>query len=322
MAQRLRTGRSAVLRWLESSAAELGQHTERLNAINVFPVADADTGNNLYRTARAAADAVAGAQTHDLGELVTLAGRAGLVGAHGNSGTLLGVVLLGLGAAWRGEPRLSAPSLASGLEAARTQAWAALSDPVPGTMLSVLEDAADAASFAAGAASTRGDDAEEALAGVLDAVVSRAQRAVEGTEEQLGALREAKVVDAGAVGMLLVLECLRCAVLEAPVNQDRYDSLHGYGTGAPRAAALAAREEGVEVMCTVVAEPLDAATLRAHLDSVGDSVVMSPLEQLGEAWRWRVHVHVSEASVALDVISAVGEPSDLAVTDLCTHPHE
>lgn len=317
-AQRLSTGYPAVLAWLRGTVRELANHSDRLNAINVFPVADGDTGSNLYRTARAALDEIElRPDAKDLGELLSVAGRAGLEQAHGNSGTLLGVFLVGMSEPLRGVHNLTGANLAQALDVARVRSWSALSEPVPGTMLSIIEAAAEAAT------DTVHREAEHnqgrALLGlVLARALEASYEAVRATESQLRPLGDAQVVDSGAVGLHLVLDCLDCAVTGRTFDDTAYEPLDGYSIDSPPVTDAVEPNHGVEVMCTITADPLQAATLRASLDAVGDSVLMSPVSAAGEGFRWRVHVHVPEQELALAAVSAVAEPQDVSVTSLCT----
>src|SRR5918993_2382643 len=153
-----------------------------------------------------------------------------------------------------GHTRLSSPLLAAALNRAQIRAWSALSDPVPGTMLSVMEAAARAA--AAVDAGQNGDDSNHALGLALDAAVEAALAAVIRTEDQLDALTSAHVVDAGGVGMLLILDCLRSAVLGEELQSELLDGLHGYDVADPHIHADLPDDDGVEVMCTVSLSPL------------------------------------------------------------------
>jgi dihydroxyacetone kinase-like predicted kinase len=152
--------------------------------------------------------------------------------------------------------------------------------------------------------------------------------------------------------MLLVLDCLRSAVLGEELQEELLDGLHGYDVQDPHIHAGLPDDEGVEVMCTIELSPLAAATLRQKLDELGDSVIMSQVGSVQgpgsggpeydqeddddvdvEAlYRWRVHVHVAEAGPAVDAIRSLGEPSDISVSQLALprdpdasesyHPHE
>jgi len=303
----------AMKRWLSKAEESLGNHSDRLNAINIFPVADGDTGTNLYQTVRSAARAAYDADTSDLGELLSIAGRAAMEDARGNSGTLLAVFLSAFAEPLRGSTRLTCSLLASSLHWAQMRSWSALSDPVQGTMLSVLEASARGAAETAGALAR--DDSNHALALTLRASVQHALRAVVHTESQLGPLRDAKVVDAGGVGFLLILDTLRAAALGEELQDELLDGLHGYDIQAPH-IHKGGDADGVEVMCTINLTPLDAATLRLHLDELGDSVIMSAVTEVENGYRWRVHVHVPDPAPALALIHQAGTPVNITVTQL------
>jgi dihydroxyacetone kinase-like predicted kinase len=300
-------------RWLSNAEESLGNHSDRLNAINIFPVADGDTGTNLYLTMRAAARAAHDAETTDLGELLTIAGRAAMEDARGNSGTLFAVFLCAIAEPLQGTTRLTSRLLASALHRAQIRSWSALSDPVPGTMLSVLEAAARGAAQTAGPHET--DESNNALALTLQAAVESALTAVIDTESQLGALTEARVVDAGGVGFLLILDALRAASLGEELQDELLDGLHGYDIQAPH-IHHGSEADGVEIMFTINLSPLDAATLRLHLDELGDSVIMSAVTEVKEGYRWRVHVHVADPDPALKLIHEAGTPDNVSVTQL------
>ncbi|WP_306912536.1 DAK2 domain-containing protein [Arthrobacter sp. B3I9] len=339
-------------RWLGKAETTLGNHSDRLNAINIFPVADGDTGTNLYLTVRAAAHALQGINTgsnpataaipvitrdlaqhaaglpnhapassdpvqSDVGIVLATAGQAAMEQARGNSGTLLAVFLCAAAEPLAGHTRLSGPLLAAALNRAQIRAWSALSDPVPGTMLSVMEAAARAA--AAVDSAHEGDDSNHALGLALDAAVEAALAAVVRTEDQLDALQAAHVVDAGGVGMLLILDCLRSAVLGEELQGELLDGLHGYDVQDPHIHSAMPRDEGVEVMCTIQLSPLDAAMLRQRLDELGDSVIMSQVGGVADEsgrYRWRVHVHVLDAGPAVTLIRSLGDPSDVSISEL------
>ncbi|MFJ3956928.1 DAK2 domain-containing protein [Arthrobacter sp. NPDC090010] len=315
-------------RWLCTAERVVGNHSDRLNAINIFPVADGDTGTNLYLTLRAAARAVDSAEYEagtDVGTLLTDAAGAAMENARGNSGTLLSVFLAALAESVQGQSRLSAPLLASGLRRARMRCWSALSEPVEGTMLSALAAAADAAEEID--SSLNGDDSNHALAQSLTHIVETVRDAVVRTEEQLGPLRQARVVDAGAVGFLLVLDCLRETVLGTTASENSWDDLHGYQSEFPHIHGDMPADDGYEVMCTIELSPLDAATLRQRLDEIGESVIISPVKavtgpqhgdvQEGELnYRWRVHVHIDDPAPALELLNALGEPANVTLSEL------
>lgn len=319
----------AMKRWLDKAETTVANHSDRLNAINIFPVPDGDTGTNLYLTVRAAARALHGSPADpsmaglsesgqmDVGAVLAQAGRAAMEQARGNSGTLFSVFLCAAAEPLAGHTRLTSALLAAALNRAQIRAWSALSDPVPGTMLSVMEAAARAA--AAVDAGHAGDDSNHALCVALDAAVAGALEAVVSTENQLAVLEAAHVVDAGGVGMLLILDCLRSAILGEELQGELLDGLHGYDVQDPHIHTDMPDDDGVEVMCTISLSPLSAATLRQRLDEIGESVIMSQVDSMSDAegsYRWRVHVHVPDAAPAVALIRSLGEPSDISVSEL------
>ncbi len=306
-----------IRRWLVKAEQTLANHSDRLNAINIYPVADADTGTNLYLTVRAASQTVAELEPCDAGATMAAAGRAAMEHARGNSGTLFSVFLSAMAEPLAGQQRLSGPLLAAALHRAQLRSWSALSDPMPGTMLSVLEAAAHGASEVESA--LNGDDSNQALAETLDGAVAAAREAVVLTESQLGVLSDAHVVDAGGVGLLLILDCLRSVVVGEPLQEDLLDGLAGYKVQDPNIALDMPEQLGVEVMCTINLTPLAAAGLRMQLDELGESVIMSAVSEQADdtgAYPWRVHVHVPSPATALDAIQAVGDPSNVSISGL------
>lgn len=307
-----------IRRWLAMAEQTLANHSDRLNAINIYPVADSDTGTNLYLTVRSASQALAEMEpTADVGATIAAAGRAAMEQARGNSGTLFSVFLSAMAEPLAGQQRLSAPLLAAALNRAQLRSWSALSEPVHGTILSVLEAASWGAARVDG--SLNGDDSNHALALTLDGALEAAREAVALTESQLGILTEAQVVDAGGVGLLLILDCLRSVVIGEPMQEDFLDGLSGYKVQDPNIALTMPEQDGVEVMCTIILTPLAAAGLRMQLDELGDSVIMSAVSEEADqtgAYPWRLHVHALSPAIVLDAIQAVGDPSNVSISAL------
>ncbi len=208
-----------VRAWARESVGRLKQSRERLDAANVFPVADSDTGTNMWLTLSHGAEAITARQKGDdaVGTLRSFASGAS-AGARGNSGVILGEFLRGLaiGAAARHPAQVSSSGraasselegrdLVAGLIEGADRARAAVARPVPGTILSAAGEAAAAAAAVLEKDSWR-------LSTLIDAAVAGARKAVDASPDQLSALRTAHVVDSGAVGLLLVLEGLQSVV--------------------------------------------------------------------------------------------------------------
>ncbi|NJQ04525.1 DAK2 domain-containing protein [Streptomyces lonarensis] len=199
---------AAIRRWCRFALEDLGQARESIDAINVYPVADGDTGTNLYLTVESAAQAVEAAAGGDptLAEAAQAMAHGALIGAHGNSGTILAELLRGVGnvLAVADEPVRPA-DLARALRAASDAAYRAVARPVEGTILSVAAAAADAAE-------TAGARASVTLPDVTAAANASAREALAATPGQLQVLAAAGVVDAGGRGLVAVLAALDAAV--------------------------------------------------------------------------------------------------------------
>ena len=171
----------------------------RINDLNVYPVPDGDTGTNMLLTLASALNETSGKSYGSPQEASRACARAALMGARGNSGVILSQMIRGACEVLADRRSLDAGAFAAGLEGARERAYASVREPVEGTMLTVIKDAALAAREA-----VEGGDAD--LPSVVRAAREAAHDSVRRTPELLAVLREAGVVDAGGLGVAVVLE--------------------------------------------------------------------------------------------------------------------
>ncbi|RDH74005.1 DAK2 domain-containing protein [Mycolicibacterium moriokaense] len=303
---------SALLDWAHTAVADLIAHTDEINRLNVFPVADADTGTNMLFTMRGAwaqADAESGA---DMTGVTAALAAGALHGARGNSGVILSQILRAIAdvvaeaAGERGGEltEVDGAVLAASLRHAVGLVVASMGASVPGTIVSVLQAAAEAAEDAV-AASTDLDDAVTAAA---DAAVI----ALDKTTEQLDVLTDAGVVDAGGRGLLVLLDALLKTVSGHAPPRREYQPAPPPDAGA----AVAVPSPQFEVMYQLSGCRPDAVeSLRQRLDELGDSVAIaaSPSEEGG---RYSVHVHSDDAGGAVEAALAFGTPSRIQITGL------
>ncbi|MCL4230884.1 MAG: DAK2 domain-containing protein [Dehalococcoidia bacterium] len=193
------------------AAQHLRDVARAIDGINVYPVPDGDTGSNMAATMREAIDSalLVGASPAVAAVLEAIA-RGALYGARGNSGVILSQALRGFGVGAGEAERFDAAALARGLEEAATEAYAAVSKPQEGTMLTVMRAAAGAA--AAAASGLREGGAGHPCAGILAEAIKAAEEAEARTIEQLEELREAGVPDAGGEGVCVILRGLHAAI--------------------------------------------------------------------------------------------------------------
>ena len=315
---------AVVADWAHRARAGLRRHRREIDALNVFPVPDGDTGTNALLTVESGVVEVDStlATAREPGASMAAFAHGALLGARGNSGVILSQVLRGLSDGLAGLPQAASvegAAIAAALQRASQAAYRAVARPVEGTILTVVRAASDAASelLAREPAAT--------TSAVLHAAYQGAELALVRTTDMLEALRRAGVVDAGGKAFLVVLGALRDAVDGREPEDDELDAIEHERLGAAFAAAThtgaaAAPQAGMspvgplEVMFLLDAPEAAADALREQLDQLGDSVVVVGGEPL-----WNVHVHVPDLACAAAVIEAAvagGRPHRIALTAL------
>ncbi|MFE7788213.1 DAK2 domain-containing protein [Streptomyces sp. NPDC057460] len=300
----------AVRTWCSLALEALGRERAAIDAINVYPVADGDTGTNLYLTVESAAGAVeavfagheTGASVPALADAVRAMAHGALIGARGNSGTILAQLLRGMaGVLAEGQ---DADHLRLALIRAATAARQAVAHPVEGTVLTVATAAAEAAGRTAGDPSARA---------VVQAAYEGARTALDATPGQLAVLGRAGVVDAGGRGLVTVLEALVEAVSgEAPEHGTWVTpDIVPVTTAAADDCAAGGPQDGPAFEVIYLLEAGDDAVdrLRTRLDGLGDSLVV-----VGGDGLWNVHVHVDDAGAAVEAGVEAGRPYRIRIT--------
>lgn len=293
---------------LSSTSDHLREIARAIDAINVYPVPDGDTGANMSGTLREAVDAtlVLG-QAPSVSEVLHALARGALYGARGNSGVILSQSLRGFAEGTGEADRFDGEALVRGLREGATEAYAAVSKPHEGTMLTVLRAAADGAESAAAEMENRGSG--QPCAGVLAAAIHAAEEAEANTINQLQELREAGVPDAGGEGICVILRGLMAAIS---------------GTVPPRRAlppvsvAMHPGHAGDEFgFCTEFIVEAGSGSIDEEgvksLASAGDnrSVVV-----VGDRQMVRVHVHTDQPQRLVDAAGAFGRVSRVKVDDM------
>ena len=280
----------------------LSTNRTAIDAMNVFPVPDGDTGINMSLTM---ATAVAEARAHyefepSVGSVARWIAHGALLGAQGNSGVILSQICRGFASEVDGLRTLDGPGMARGFRGATTAAYEAVLQPVEGTMLTVIRMAAEAAS-----APTAQDPS---LAAVLEAAVAAARHALIETPTMLETLRCAGVVDAGGQGVVLVLQgLLSQATGTAPAGD-------GIVLGGIPSVALVSDNHDSFGYCTnflVTGERIPVEQVRAELGLMGQSAVI-----VGDAKLVKVHIHTELPGQALDCAGRWGTLSQIKIDDM------
>ena len=297
-----------VLRFSEVALAALGAAREEIDALNVYPVPDGDTGTNLFLTFESARnlmlERIEGDPDGDLRVALTGFARGALLGARGNSGVILsqlvGALLKRIGEAGPGDR--SALVFAEGLARATEASYAAVGVPVEGTILSVAKAASEAAARAAAVSHNR-------LGHVIRAAASAARDALDRTPEQLQVLKDAGVVDAGGRGLCVILDAAETAVTgKRPIGSTAPLGARAIPVQLPT-GDLTAEGPAYEVMYLLDAEDEAIPRLRGALAPLGDSLVV-----VGGDGLWNVHVHVDDVGAAVEAGIEAGRPYRIRVT--------
>jgi uncharacterized protein len=307
-------------RVVSAALAELENRREEVNDLNVFPVADGDTGDNMALTLRAVMDELNGLNGQPLDysgrdEIVSAVARAALLGARGNSGVILSQIVRGAAEELASRPgELVDPILMSAaLARAADAAYASVREPAEGTMLSAVRAMAARVAHDLAHMDRRrlGPDAtaqeqDELLAEVLENALEAGKEAVARGPEQLAILRESGVVDAGAYGLTVILAgCLAALRGDTPELEHQY---------APAALHRPEHESSSFRYCTnfaVTGERLEAGRFTALLEDIGDSVLV-----VGDDRTLRVHVHTDDPDAAVKLFEPSGEVSRFDVADM------
>jgi DAK2 domain fusion protein YloV len=305
--------------------AHLESRRQEVNDLNVFPVADGDTGDNMALTLRAVLEELDRLQGADgertideIGreEIVQSVARAALLGARGNSGVILSQLIRGAAEELVSRPGqlIDAPLIGAALSKAADRAYASVREPAEGTILTVaremaykiVTDVAHSPENPRLAPATEPLVQDTAIAGALERAVQAGQDSVKRGPELLAALREAGVVDAGGYGLTIIFAGVVAALRgEEPPPLDHY---------APARITHPEHCSATYRFCTnfaVTGKELSPASFIAALEDLGDSVLV-----VGDATTLKVHLHTDRPEAATAVFAEAGEVSHLDVADM------
>ncbi|MEW6181931.1 MAG: DAK2 domain-containing protein [Bacillota bacterium] len=286
-------------RILKGALQWLGLHRREVDALNVFPVPDGDTGSNMQATLEAAVAAISDPPPRQIGAAAESAARGALLGARGNSGVILSQVIQGFAVALKEIERASVQDIADALVSGTKLAYRAVSSPVEGTILTVLKDTAQEACSTA----HRSQNPLRLITYILKA----ATRSLAQTPELLPLLKEAGVVDAGGRGFTAILEgAFRVATekharvgreFELPDNTERGDIPGAAGKAASSFASK--KEETINfTYCTeflLKSVQPDTTDLKETLAPCGDCLMV-----VGEGDLLRIHIHTDHPGIVLE----------------------
>jgi len=293
---------AAATDWLEKSVSDI-------DALNVFPVPDGDCGTNMLLTMRSSIEDAYRAPDRSASAVAQAMAKGALMGARGNSGVILSQIWRGLAQSLAGKESFTGSDLADALVQASMTAYKGLSNPVEGTILTVVREAASAAQ--AQAASDSND-----LISVMEATVSAANESVANTPTLLPVLREAGVVDAGGQGLYTILEgALRYLRGEAEQMQFRKPQM--IASSIPltvRLPQVVAANEEIYGYCTefmLKGQGFDSDKLRVKLEKKGKSLIV-----VGDESTVRIHIHTEKPGNVIRYATSLGTIHQVSIRNM------
>ena len=305
--QELREMFAAATGWLEKSSAEI-------DALNVFPVPDGDTGTNMLLTMRSTIEEAYRAPDHSASAVAHAMAQGALMGARGNSGVILSQILRGLAQGLSEKESLNATDLASALQESSAMAYKGMSNPVEGTMLTVIKDIATAVQ--AEAAGNGGD-----MIAAMEAAVNAAGESVANTPNLLDVLRQAGVVDAGGQGLHTIFDgALRYLRGETEQMRFRKPQIIVTDLHATKLPQMIAADEVPYGYCTeflLKGEKLETDKIRKKLEKKGESLIV-----VGDDSAARIHIHTIEPGDVISYAGGLGTLHQVSIRNMDEQHHD
>lgn len=284
---------------IESSTAWLEAHIDYINSLNVYPVPDGDTGTNMYLTMQAALREISTVSDNSITVVTRALAHGALMGARGNSGVILSQVWRGVAKYLDGKEQVTAFDWALALREGAVTAYKGVLRPVEGTILTVVREAAEAATLAA----AENND----ILYVLERTVERARNALARTPELLPVLKEAGVVDAGGQGLYVILEGFLRHLRgeQIPLKPEARAMAKLEQESAPEG------EYGYDIQFLIEGQNLPLDEIRAAIEAMGESVLV-----VGDANTIKVHVHSDDPGRIISYATGKGTLRDVVVENM------
>ncbi len=287
--------------WLEKSTSDI-------DALNVFPVPDGDTGTNMLLTMRSSIEEAYQNTDLSASAVAQAIAKGALMGARGNSGVILSQIWRGMAQGLHEKNSFGSSDLAAALKQASIMAYKGISNPVEGTILTVIKDTAAAAQEAA---SNNGD-----LISVMAAAVNAANESVANTPALLPVLREAGVVDAGGQGLYTILDgALRYLRGEAELMRFRKPQMIASNIPQPiRLPQMVAAEEVPYGYCTeflLKGEKISPDKIRSRLENKGQSLIV-----VGDETTARIHIHTPDPGDVIRYATSLGTMHQVSIRNM------
>lgn len=284
-----------------NASNRLLEQSDFVNALNVFPVPDGDTGTNMSMTFKAAVKEIENLDTDSIGEISKKLAKGALMGARGNSGVILSQILRGISNGLEGKNKVNASEFSNAFFEGSKSAYKAVMRPTEGTILSVIRAAAEAA------VSCQAKD----IVTLMESVTSEAKIMLDKTPELLPALKKAKVVDSGGMGLYLILQGMNEA-LKNGIKAELKDITTGTSTSVG-----AGSTEDIDIKygyCTefiILGDSKRAKEFQDKIEDLGDSMIVVGYDDV-----IKVHIHTNDPGLVLSNAVTIGELSKIKIDNM------
>ena len=284
-----------------NASNRLSEESEFVNSLNVFPVPDGDTGTNMSMTFKAAVKEIENTDSKSIGEVSKILAKGALMGARGNSGVILSQILRGLSKGLAGIDEADAGQVIAAFKQGSEAAYKAVMRPTEGTILSVIRAAAEA-----GMESDKTDIVE-----LLEEITAAAKVMLDKTPDLLPALKKAKVVDSGGMGLYIILQGMTAALKEGIKAEISDVKISAGGNVGAKSTAEADIKFGYCTEFIILGDASKAHDFQNEIESLGDSMIVVGYEDV-----IKVHIHTNDPGLVLSKAVKIGELSKIKIDNM------
>ncbi|SPZ50367.1 dihydroxyacetone kinase [Sarcina ventriculi] len=288
---------------MSNAALRLEEKSDYVNSLNVFPVPDGDTGTNMSMTFRTAVKEISETDLKSIGEVSKKMAKGALMGARGNSGVILSQILRGISKGLENKEEVNSKEFANAILEGSKAAYKAVMRPTEGTILTVIKSAGETA--------IKNNDVED-IASLMKKICIESKMTLDKTPEMLPALKKAKVVDSGGMGLLIILQ----GMLEALNNNLEISNIeNNSGVTIKESNLNTLNEEDIKFgYCTefiILGDAKYADDFRKSIENMGDSEIVVGYDDI-----IKVHIHTNDPGKVLSKAVLIGELSKIKIDNM------
>ena len=285
-----------------NASNRLEEKKEFVNYLNVFPVPDGDTGTNMSMTFRAAVSEIQDAENKTIGEISKILAKGALMGARGNSGVILSQILRGIAKGLENKETATASELANSLMEGSKSAYKAVMRPTEGTILTIIKAAGESAV----------KSTSENVINLMAEVCKHSEYMLNKTPEMLPALKKANVVDAGGMGLLIILKGMYDALANNIQSANTDENKQNWSNASP---ATNINEEDIKfAYCTelfILGKNINIEKFKIDIEPLGDSMIVVGLEDV-----LKLHIHTNDPGLIISKAIKLGELSKVKIENM------